>query len=77
MPIKTDIVIIDSGISEENVEGISFIENDGGIVQSFDLTDVIGHGTGIYHIIKRHSRDSSVFFIKICVKRTKSLVSIF
>lgn len=65
MNTKINIVIIDTGISEEhlndNVKGISLV----GGVESYDIIDRIGHGTAIYNIIKKEIPNANFFIIKI------------
>lgn len=70
--IRTDIVIIDSGVnlehssSDENgIQGlrISFQNDDVQIDDNFN--DDYGHGTAVYNIIKKHSPSSEILNIKL------------
>ncbi|WP_124100603.1 DUF1611 domain-containing protein [Ruminococcus sp. Marseille-P6503] len=60
--IKSDIVIIDTGIAPkciENIEGRYNCLNKGN-----DVSDTFGHGTAIYDIIKQNAPKSKIFIIK-------------
>lgn len=67
------IAIIDSGIdksiakSDNNIQGIEIIKNPSGKhTVSNNFHDDIGHGTGIYEIIRRHNTNAEFFVVKVC-----------
>ena len=67
--IKSNVVIIDSGISIEkysDVLGIGIEYLDDGFVASKQMNDAVGHGTIIYSIINKYVNDD------ICYKIARS-----
>lgn len=66
--IKSNVVIIDSGISIEkysDVLGIGIEYLDDGFVASKQMNDAVGHGTIIYSIINKYVNDDQIFVIKL------------
>lgn len=63
-----DIVIIDSGVDKNIAQGCSGIcisSSDEGYVYSEDISDVVGHGTIIYSVIKKQVPALDIFVIKL------------
>ena len=69
--IKTDIVIIDSGVSthdnyeKENCKGFGFSVENENLVITQDFEDRLGHGTAIFSIIRKYVPKADIFVIKI------------
>lgn len=61
-----DVVIIDSGVSCSEEEGIRLATDDeGNICTNEDFSDELGHGTAVYNIIKKHNPSAKCYIIKI------------
>ncbi len=73
MSINCDIVLIDSGVNHKHkafenhkVEGVSIVLNSNGqynICHGFE--DNIGHGTAVYHILKKNKVNADIYIIKL------------
>lgn len=66
--IKSNVVIIDSGIGVEkfsDVRGIGIEYSDNGFTMSNQIDDSIGHGTIIYSIINKSINNNQIFVIKL------------
>lgn len=68
---KIDIVIIDSGLSHahadidySNFRGIHLFENNGVLEKDSDIDDAIGHGTAIYHILRKENPQAEILVVK-------------
>ena len=59
------VVLIDSGCSGLDVEGIHFFYKNGQICSDNDIDDRIGHGTAIANIINQHNNSVEIFVIKL------------
>lgn len=60
-----DIVIIDSGVDANAINGICIEKKNEKIHFTRDISDKVGHGTIIYSIIKGQALTSSIFVIKL------------
>lgn len=66
--IKSNVVIIDSGICMEqysNVFGIGIEYSDNGFITSNHINDSVGHGTIIYSILNKYVNNDQIFIIKL------------
>lgn len=70
---KVKIVIIDSGVSLKHsrikndiVNGFGIDNNQKEFIITKDIDDRIGHGTGIYGIVRNHNMDADIFVVRIC-----------
>lgn len=71
--VYPSIAIIDSGVDSSilqidyHISGISVIKNaQGELLTSNDFCDEIGHGSGIYGIIRKHNHNAEIFIVKVC-----------
>lgn len=67
-----DIAIVDSGVNFNdskyvgyNLEGFSFVEQNGTIIKSSDYCDLIGHGTAVFDIIHKNSPSAKICNVKV------------
>ncbi|MCL1794914.1 MAG: S8 family serine peptidase [Oscillospiraceae bacterium] len=83
--IKTDVVIIDSGVSSNlknsDIQGTSLFFSNGKMESNEDLTDNYGHGTAIYNIIRKYSPVSKIYNIKLfdnneCIDETNLIYAL-
>ena len=66
MDNKVKVVIIDTGVNDRSIKGVCFSLNREHVVLSSEIEDDIGHGTGIFNIIKNHCAASDIYAIKLC-----------
>lgn len=69
---KYDIIIIDSGLNRghlsvnvTNCDGIHLFYENNVIKEDLDISDMVGHGTAVYHIIREKNPDAKILVVKI------------
>lgn len=72
MKRSVKIAILDSGVKKEHIAfrdmevcGFSLSVSDGEVIRGDDFGDSIGHGTGIYYLVKKGAPEADITNIKI------------
>ena len=71
MSERVKIAMIDTGTIDPNAKGIQFSMFKGRIIESSQIKDDIGHGAGIYNIIKKHCKNANIFVVKLFEKKNQ------